>query len=426
MDGQLVRDGRESSSRSETPNVPQPKSSTSSDASLFLEMNLWLAQQKIERLETEREKMEMKTKSLCQENGEILSELQELKVPVLCVESATQTEAVKHEDSYTSLDNLSTQLKDKQLELAMTTMSLRDREQEKRRQEKREERLERYEEKIKYLESENGHLKLSLEVSREKTNEMTEEKQAEAGVKRLLEEENVQLQSLVEVLKNPAQQFQGLSTKIDGLMSQMEQDQKNEAAHVHLLKHANQKMTKKNNQLQGDLEVQKKENADSARIILTLQAENQTLRNTVEVLQQDLLTATQNSASTLAMRTQLDTVQAYVDGLQERLAMAITELDCYGAGMRILNCKHPSLNWVLDTPKSTQGKDSISIADGIFKAVGKDPQFLREYETSRRFIIQHHRAHERTGLGRAAWATRIRDHFLTVDAHSVRNIAINY
>jgi predicted RNase H-like nuclease (RuvC/YqgF family) len=334
------------------------------------------------------------------------------------------------------------EVKDKQLGLAMTNFSLRDSDQEKRRQERRDKKLQTCEAESETLKRSNDNLRLHLDTLLAKVDELFQEKETEAGTNKLLKEENRHLQSLVEVLKNPAEQFQGLSSKVDNLMTRMEREQKRKDDELHTLRNVNQKISKRNLQLQEELDVQRKENTNSAKIILSLQAKNRTIHDNMTGLQLEIAHATQNHTSAEVVQTELNEVQAQVDGLKAKLALAVTELDCSGADMRIFTCKHESYTWVSDATKRTQGKDYVWIANDIFRAFGNDPVFLQEYETLRRSIIQHHRAHESTGLGRGAWATNIRNHcessnnllaygslttpVRNVDAHWSRAIAISY
>lgn len=102
--------------------------------------------------------------------------------------------------------------------------------------------------------------------------------------------------------------------------------------------------------------------------------------------------------------------------LKRHIAWYIAQLDLADNQCRVFTCGHDSLDNLLDGQKATRQKTAGLLATEIFDDWSQDADFITEYHNMRQYLIDHHGAHERTGLGRGERAVRLENIFNVIDA----------
>ncbi|KAH7082357.1 hypothetical protein FB567DRAFT_447955 [Paraphoma chrysanthemicola] len=117
--------------------------------------------------------------------------------------------------------------------------------------------------------------------------------------------------------------------------------------------------------------------------------------------------------------------QSKINALRSKMAYNITQLDLAWDGWRLFNCQHAKLQDIPDMNHSTRERtQEADIIMGLLEDWMDDDKFIKEYSNERRYILQHHRAHERVPQGRAVMSFRIKKEFVKADEK--RGIPIRY
>ncbi|XP_014560647.1 hypothetical protein COCVIDRAFT_34285 [Bipolaris victoriae FI3] len=180
------------------------------------------------------------------------------------------------------------------------------------------------------------------------------------------------------------------------------------------------------------------ENTDTikeiTRVSDVLRAQNKSLVSKVNGLQEDLdstekardghyknYTQTLQRCNTLQQETAAlkEEKRALVEKLNNQLHNLggwVTDLDLMQEEIRIYVCPHDGLRTIYPaTAKITQMKKAWMIASEIWKLCDSENKFLKAYETSRRNILEHHRAHERAQHKNGHCRKRIKAAFEELD-----------
>jgi hypothetical protein len=111
--------------------------------------------------------------------------------------------------------------------------------------------------------------------------------------------------------------------------------------------------------------------------------------------------------------------------LRSNMANYITQLDTSFNGWRLFTCEHANFGDIPDGYNSTRETNcSDEILLELLKDWIDDDKFIKEYNSARRTILQHHRAHERAVQGRGVASYRIKKEFVKLDER--RGIPIKY
>ncbi|KAJ4360735.1 uncharacterized protein N0V89_001302 [Didymosphaeria variabile] len=110
--------------------------------------------------------------------------------------------------------------------------------------------------------------------------------------------------------------------------------------------------------------------------------------------------------------------------LKRDIAFYITHLDLANNRCRVFSCAHVSLFSLPKRNKSTLQRDARVIAGEFFRDWANDKQFMDQYHFQRQYVIDHHRAHERSASGRGAHSGTIKNILTQVDGG--RNVSLEY
>ncbi|KAH7070658.1 hypothetical protein BKA63DRAFT_420428 [Paraphoma chrysanthemicola] len=163
---------------------------------------------------------------------------------------------------------------------------------------------------------------------------------------------------------------------------------------------------------------------NNAQCLDTIEKTNKELKTS-----QDAFTSTAQDTRLMAENARLkDDCQFYtskINALRSNMAYNITQFDLAWDGWRLFNCQHAKLQDIPDVNHSTRERPLwTDVIMGLLEDWMGDDKFIKEYNNERRYVLQHHRAHERVPQGKAVASFRIKNEFVKADQK--RGIPIKY
>jgi hypothetical protein len=129
-------------------------------------------------------------------------------------------------------------------------------------------------------------------------------------------------------------------------------------------------------------------------------------------------------ADVTQLRAEAKEYKDSIAALKRDVAFYIAHLDLAEDGVRVYTCRHHNLQNIVDDQNATREKDAGIIANELFSRWETDAQFMKEYNSMRQHVLDHHRSHEYMKPGRGDASGYIKDEFVRVDHR--RGVAMTY
>ena len=124
------------------------------------------------------------------------------------------------------------------------------------------------------------------------------------------------------------------------------------------------------------------------------------------------------------LKTQTQALEQNVSNLKFNIGIYITLLDLAESGFRVFTCRHKKFADIPDANHCTREQTAGLVGHEVFRDWKNDEEFMAEYNAARVFVLEHHRAHERVGQGRANAAWELKREMARVD--EVRRVVVTY